>query len=324
MYSQYSTLILVEGESAKNFAGLGSHSIPEAKKYFENFDEHVRHFKWVNNEDDDAFDLVFSKKRAPERKNWILTPQDGTHHEPINEKCIRFLRYFNTEYKEFGRANIRRSIPSIVDGFTIVRRKILCTAFKYITETSLTTEDFGGHVSTLTVYHYGNTSLELTIQRMSHGNIINLLKIIGEIDIEARYLEIELHRITQYIFHKDDELLLNYLNEDGIGIVPVWKFIPIISMVLVNRADGVAIGCRKKPQAMRPSYKARDDVMNKSRKKGLSTANIYVLDAEGKLRILEDFYNLRLCYYKERKKYLLYELSIASLQLKSKERFTHE
>nr|GEZ47542.1 DNA topoisomerase 2-like [Tanacetum cinerariifolium] len=206
--------------------------------------------------------------------------------------CIRFLRFFNTEYKEFGRANIRRSIPSMVDGFTIVRRKILCTAFKYITETSLNMEDFGGHVSTLTVYHYGNTSLELTIQRMSHGNNTNLLKVIGEIDIESRYLEIELHRITQYIFHKDDELLLNYLNEDGIGIVPAW-FILIIPMVLVNGADGVAIGCR----TFIPNYNTRDIITNIKR-----------LLEEGKLKkydtpeqLLEDFYNLRLHYYKERK-----------------------
>ncbi|GKA62528.1 DNA topoisomerase 2, partial [Tanacetum coccineum] len=83
------------------------------------------------------------------------------------------------------------------------------------------------------------------------------------------------------------------------------------------------------------------DQMNKAEEGGLSnklkltttlsTANMYVLDAEGKLKkydtpetLLEDFYGLRLDLYEQRKTSVLHELKIASLQLKSKERFARE
>ncbi|GKE96489.1 DNA topoisomerase 2, partial [Tanacetum coccineum] len=83
------------------------------------------------------------------------------------------------------------------------------------------------------------------------------------------------------------------------------------------------------------------DQMNKAREEGflnklkltttLSTANMYVLDAEGKLKkydtpeeLLEDFYRLRLDLYEKRKTYVLHELKIASLKLKSIERFARE
>ncbi|GJY90115.1 DNA topoisomerase 2, partial [Tanacetum coccineum] len=273
---------------------------------------------------------------------------EGLDYDPKNEICIRFLRFFNTEYKEFGRANIQRSIPSMVDGFTKVRRKVLCAAFKCLTETIISLEDFGGHVSTLMVYHHANTSLESTIKLMSHSNNINLIKANGEIDIKSRYGEIELHPIARYLFHKDDELLLNYSNEDDLGNEPAC-LIPIIPMLLVNGADATAVGCRtyipnynpreiitnlkhlingKATQAMLPWYKAHNDEMNKERRHGLSTTNMYVLDAEGKLKkydtpekLLEDFYRLRLDFYKQRKTSLVHELNIASMQLKSKERF---
>nr|GEW66486.1 DNA topoisomerase 2 [Tanacetum cinerariifolium] len=84
-----------------------------------------------------------------------------------------------------------------------------------------------------------------------------------------------------------------------------------------------------------------EDQMNKAREEGfpnklkltttLSTANMYVLDAEGKLKkydtpekLLADFYRLRLDLYKKRKTSLLHELKIASLQLESKVRFAGE
>ncbi|GJW95133.1 reverse transcriptase domain-containing protein [Tanacetum coccineum] len=110
----------------------------------------------------------------------------------------------------------------------------------------------------------------------------------------SRYGEIELHPIARYLFHKDDELFLNYSNEDDLGNEPAC-LIPIIPMLLVNRADATAVGCQGK---------------------------LKKYDTPKKL--LEDFYRLHLDFYKQRKTSLLHELNIASLQLKSKERFARE
>jgi DNA topoisomerase-2 len=43
------------------------------------------------------------------------------------------------------------------------------------------------------------------------------------------------------LFHKNDEPLLTYLNEDGMSIEPEW-YCPIIPTVLVNGANGVGTG----------------------------------------------------------------------------------
>jgi DNA topoisomerase-2 len=47
--------------------------------------------------------------------------------------------------------------------------------------------------------------------------------------------------ITPKIFHKDDRYLLNYLNEEGISIEPVY-YIPVLPMALVNGAEGIGTG----------------------------------------------------------------------------------
>jgi DNA topoisomerase-2 len=43
------------------------------------------------------------------------------------------------------------------------------------------------------------------------------------------------------LFHKNDEPLLTYLNEDGMSIEPEW-YCPVIPTVLVNGAHGVGTG----------------------------------------------------------------------------------
>ncbi|GKD36607.1 DNA oxidative demethylase [Tanacetum coccineum] len=69
-------------------------------------------------------------------------------------------------------------------------------------------------------------------------------------------------------------------------------------------------GKGKAMQAMLPWYKPPDpdDEMNQARQQSSSTANMYVLDGEGKLKkhdtpreLLEDFYRFRLDLYEKRK-----------------------
>ncbi|GJX39878.1 retrotransposon protein, putative, ty1-copia subclass [Tanacetum coccineum] len=321
--------------------GLGTHSIEETINYFQNLNEHIQHFQWVDNHDNDVVHLAFSAEKILERKIWISEPQDGTYDPKA--KSIRYLTFFNTVYKDHAIHNVKRSMPSMPDGFTCVRRKVLHTALSKISETIMTVQSFGGHVSTFTHYRHGNENLETAIQRMLHSNV-NVLDLISHSTVHARYSETKLHHMTQYLFHKDDEVLLNYLYENGDRIEPAW-FVPIIPMILANGAIGVAIGwC-----TTIPSYNPRDLIADlrrlmkgeemlkmiqwhKSRQEGnKSTANMYVLDAQSKLKkydtpekLLEDFYPFRLDLYEKRKTSMLHELKIASLQLKSKEKFARE
>ncbi|GJS20657.1 DNA topoisomerase 2 [Tanacetum coccineum] len=72
-------------------------------------------------------------------------------------------------------------------------------------------------------------------------------------------LFIRLSPITQYLFHKDDELLLDYLKEDGQSIEPAC-FIPIIPMVLVNGSEA-----RGAWSSFIPNYNPRDIIANLKR-----------------------------------------------------------
>jgi len=51
--------------------------------------------------------------------------------------------------------------------------------------------------------------------------------------------------ITRKIFREEDNIILNYLNEDGKNIEPEY-YLPIIPMVLVNGVDGIGTGFMSK------------------------------------------------------------------------------
>jgi len=44
----------------------------------------------------------------------------------------------------------------------------------------------------------------------------------GKDAASPRYIYTKLSHITRLIFSKDDDILLNYLNEDGQSIEPTW------------------------------------------------------------------------------------------------------
>jgi len=51
--------------------------------------------------------------------------------------------------------------------------------------------------------------------------------------------------ITRKIFRDEDNIILNYLNEDGENIEPEY-YLPIIPMVLINGVDGIGTGFMSK------------------------------------------------------------------------------
>jgi len=54
-----------------------------------------------------------------------------------------------------------------------------------------------------------------------------------------------MNSITRKIFREEDNIILNYLNEDGENIEPEYYY-PIIPMVLVNGVDGIGTGFMSK------------------------------------------------------------------------------
>lgn len=73
--------------------------------------------------------MAFSKKRVEDRKNWLREFQQGTFLDHSVSR-ISYHEFIHKELILFSRADLVRSIPSMVDGFKPGQRKILFSCFK--------------------------------------------------------------------------------------------------------------------------------------------------------------------------------------------------
>ena len=100
-------------------------------------------------------------------------------------------------------------------------------------------------------YHHGEASLNGAIVNMAQdfvgSNNINLLMPNGQFgtrlqggkdSASERYIFTRLNNVTRNIFKKEDDDILNYLDDDGQSVEPIY-YVPIIPMVLVNGALGI-------------------------------------------------------------------------------------
>ncbi|KAM0917024.1 hypothetical protein ACQ4PT_009770 [Festuca glaucescens] len=256
----------------KYYKGLGTSTAEEGQEYFEHIAKHKKDFVWADDHDDTAIELAFSKKKISERKNWLSNFQPGTCLDQ-REKRIKYRDFINKELILFSMADLERSIPSMVDGLKPGQRKILFCSFKKNLVKEAKVAQFIGYVSEHSAYHHGEQSLASTILGMAQdfigSNNINLLEPLGQFgtrnqggkdSASARYIYTRLSPVTRLIFPKDDDVLLNYLNEDGQSIEPSW-FVPIIPMVLVNGSEGIGTGW----SSYVPNYNPRDIIANLKR-----------------------------------------------------------
>ena len=285
-----------KGWNIKYYKGLGTSDSKEAKEYFTDIEEKLIKYTWestneanldeINNssessdsskknkkrkrknnfeatievdsddETSESIRLAFEKKRADDRKSWLLN-YDRSEVLNNDQKIVPIPEFIHKELKHFSNDDLNRSIPSICDGLKISTRKILYSAFLrklYTKSTELRVAQLAGFVSDKTCYHHGEASLCDAIVGMAQdyvgSNNINILypsgqfgtRLLGGKDkASARYIHTYLEKLTKYIFRAEDEPILNYLNDDGVMIEPD-QYYPIIPMVLVNGAEGIGTG----------------------------------------------------------------------------------
>ena len=63
----------------KYYKGLGIGTSKEGKEYFKNLDKHKKDFMWINEEDGDAIELAFSKKKIEAEKNLLRHFESRTY-----------------------------------------------------------------------------------------------------------------------------------------------------------------------------------------------------------------------------------------------------
>ncbi|PRQ59875.1 putative DNA topoisomerase (ATP-hydrolyzing) [Rosa chinensis] len=257
------------GWTIKYYKGLGTSTSKEGRDYFQNLDMHKKNYVWVDERDGEAIELAFSRKKIEDRKNWLRQFEPGTHLDQ-KEKLVTYRDFVDKELIQFSMADLQRSIPSMVDGLKPGQRKILFCSFKrnFIKEAKVA--QFSGYVSEHSAYHHGEESLASTIIGMAQeyvgSNNVNLLQPNGQFGTRnlggkdhasARYIYTRLSPITRFLFPKDDDKLLDCLNDDGQSIEPTW-YVPVIPMVLVNGSEGIGTGW----SCYVPNYNPRDIIAN--------------------------------------------------------------
>jgi DNA topoisomerase-2 len=250
-YEEWKNQNDTKGWKIKYYKGLGTSTGKEFKEYFEH--KKIVGFEHNGKSSDDAIDMVFNKKRADDRKDW-LEDYNRESYLDTNNSTVSYEDFISKELIHFSKYDCDRSIPNLMDGLKTSLRKILFAAFKKNLTTEIKVAQFSGYVSEHSCYHHGEASLNGAIVGMAQNfmgsNNINLLIPSGQFgsrlkggddSASERYIFTQLNRITRSIFPQTDDAILKYLNDDGTPVEPIF-YAPIIPMILVNGSKGIGTG----------------------------------------------------------------------------------
>jgi len=167
---------------------------------------------------------------------------------------INIEQFVHQELIHFSNYDNIRSIPSISDGFKPSQRKILYGCLKKNIISEYKVAQLAAAVAEISAYHHGEQSLVSTIinmvQNFVGSNNLNLLVPMGQFGTRlmggkdhssARYIYTLLESYVNKIFIKEDNEILEYLDDDGYQIEPKY-YLPIIPLILVNGSEGIGTG----------------------------------------------------------------------------------
>lgn len=238
------------GWKIKYYKGLGTSTGKEFREYF----KAKKVVEFVHDETSgDQIDMVFNKKRADDRKDWLGGYSRDSYLD-TSRPNLSYTEFINKGLIHFSKYDCDRSIPNLMDGLKISLRKILFSAFKRDLRNEIKVAQFSGYVSEHSGYHHGEQSLNAAIVGMAQNyvgsNNINLFMPNGQFgtrlqggkdSASERYIFTQLNPITRHIFPAADDAVLRYLDDDGQQVEPVY-YAPIIPMILVNGSTGIGTG----------------------------------------------------------------------------------
>ncbi len=243
------------GWKIKYYKGLGTSTAAEAKEYFVDINDKLIKYIWDEIEHcEDALTLAFQKTRADDRKEWLMK-YERNDILTYEEREVSYNDFIHKDLKHFSNYDNCRSIPHIMDGLKPSQRKILYGAFlRGLDKEEIKVAQLAGFVSDKAAYHHGEMSLNGAIVGMAQdyvgSNNINILAPQGNFGSRAmggkdaassRYIFTKITDVSNMIFRKVDNNILNKQDEDGMPIEPEY-YAPIIPMILVNGANGIGTG----------------------------------------------------------------------------------
>ena len=251
----------IKAWNIKYYKGLGTSTSEEAKEYFTNFDDNNIQYIVADDDKDednkvlslDKIELAFDKKRSEDRKVWLKSYDKDNIIEQTQKKVL-YHEFIDRELIHFSDYDCKRSIPCICDGLKPSLRKILFSCLKRNLKKEIKVAQLAGYVSEKSAYHHGEQSLYESIigmaQDFTGSNNIELLEPKGQFGTRCqggsdsaspRYIFTNLSELTFHLYNPLDNPLLEYNEDDGVKIEPLW-YIPILPMILVNGTDGIGPG----------------------------------------------------------------------------------
>ena len=231
------------GWTIKYYKGLGTSTGREFKEYMEQ--KKIVYFK-SDSDDFDVIDMVFNKKRAADRKEW-LSAYDRESYLDTSKSEISYDEFIHGEMVHFSKYDCDRSIPNLMDGLKTSQRKVAYTCFKRNLKQEIKVAQLSGSVSEISCYHHGEQSLNGAIvgmaQNFAGSNNIALLEPKGQFgtrlqggkdSASERYIFTHLNPIPVALSRIKMRKILDYLDDDGTIVEPVY-YAPIIPMLLSER-----------------------------------------------------------------------------------------
>ena len=213
----------------------------------------------------DYLKLAFDDTLSDQRKKWIQQYDPEKQVVPVGKKEVSVGEFINTELIEFSIDDLRRSLPSEMDGLKVSQRKILEAVFRHwgsksdrrLLQDTLTrykTGRLANYASEQTSYVHGESCLATTIAKMAQvfvgSNNMPLLELDSEFGTrnyggkdagDPRYTYTHPFRYLEQLFPKVDFALLEYQYDEDKRIEPKF-FLPIVPLHVINGALGIGTG----------------------------------------------------------------------------------
>src|SRR6056300_814801 len=246
-----------QGWRIKYYKGLGTSTSAEAREYFKKIQDLTVKFDH-DIMTDKSIVLAFDKKKADDRKSWLLesTAKDSRELEvPYgNVKQLDITDFVHKDLVNFSLADLKRSIAHVADGLKPSQRKVLFACFQKNLKDEMKVAQLAAYVAEKSAYHHGEVSLADTIVKLANdytgSNNINLLEPCGQFGTrlmggkdasQTRYIFTKLAKEARKLFDPRDDAILTYLDDDGRSIEPDF-YLPTLPMVLVNGTEGIGTG----------------------------------------------------------------------------------
>lgn len=241
----------LRGWKIKYYKGLGTSSEEEAKDYFRDM---KRVTYTYDTRSDEAIDLAFNKKRADDRKEWLMKYNRNDILD-YTKSQVPYEQFVHKELIHFSNRDLERSINHMCDGLKESTRKILFGCMKRkLYRDEIKVAQLAAYIAEVSAYHHGEASLQQAIIGMGQNfvgtNNINLLspngqfgtRVMGGEDAASpRYIFTVLTQLAKIIFREEDNPTLHYLEDDGIMVEPEY-YIPIVPLILINGGLGIGTG----------------------------------------------------------------------------------